>query len=242
MKKISMLTLLAAVSCGASVHAGAMGATESVPCLSSFFLLEGGWAGNQLKGFNYAVTGGNGQFGSKENNTSYAGVLSAGMLRAVTEEFAVSSEIGYGLYGRTTHSPNSASLGLGTLNVKHTLSGFDALAGVAYTDLDWSVYLKAGALVLTRTTETTSDLTFLLPLQAVYKESVHHTAALPEIKIGGAYNFDSNWAVTLSYLHAFGSSTSTKGTIDATHGTITFNNNLQNPSVNAVLVGIQVSV
>lgn len=240
MKKISMFSFLAAISCGASVHAGAMGAAESVPCLSSFFLLEGGVAGNQLKGYDYSLTGMDGRLKSQEKNTNYAGRLSAGMLRAVTEEFAVSSEIGYGIYGSTKHTPNT--VGLANLNVQHTMNGFDALAGVAYTDIDWSIFLKAGALVETRTTKTTSDLTSLLPLELVYKETVHHTAVLPEIKIGGAYNFDSNWAVTLSYLHAFGTNTKATGNINVTNQTITFNNDQQNPSVDAVLLGIQVMV
>ena len=242
MKKISMLTLLAAVSCGATVHAGAMGAADSVPCLSSFFLLEGGYAENQLKGYDYSLTGMNGHLKSKEKNTNYAGRLGAGMLRAVTEEFAVSSEIGYGIYGRTKHTPSAIDPAY--LNVQNTINGFDALAGIAYTDIDWSIFLKAGALVETRTTKTTSDFTvFNLPLVvAVFNETVHHTAVLPEIKIGGAYNFDPNWAVTLAYLHAFGASPKTTGDINVTTNKITFNNDQLNPSVDAVLVGIQVTV
>lgn len=240
MKKIPIITLLAAVSCGSAVHAGAMGNADSVPCLSSFFLLEGGVSGNQLKGYEYTLTGLDSRLKSQEKNTNYAGRLSAGLQRAVTEEFAVTSEIGYGIYGRTKHTPNRSDFA--TLNVEHTMNGFDALAGVAYTDLDWSLFFKAGALVETRTTKTTSDLTFLLPLEARYQETVHHTSVLPEIKIGGIYNFDQNWGVSLSYMHAFGSNTKTTGDINTNTHTITFTNDQQNPSINAVMLGIQVTV
>lgn len=235
-----MISLLAAVTCSASVYAGAMGAADSVPCLSSFFLLEGGVSGNQLKGYEYTLTGADGHLKSQEKNTNYAGRLSAGMQRAVTEEFAVSSEIGYGIYGRTKHTPDTLSFA--TLNLQHTMNGFDALAGIAYTDIDWSLFFKAGALVETRTTKTTSDLTFLLPLEARYQETVHHTSVLPEIKVGGIYNFDQNWGVTLAYMHAFGSSTKTTGDINVNTQTITYTNDQQNPSINAVMLGIQVTV
>lgn len=244
MKKLSALSLFAALSCTPSLYAGMMGNVEAAPCLSSFFLLEGGYAGNQLQGFDFGVTDTGSHIKSKEKNTSFAGILSAGMSRSVTEEFAVTSEIGYGYYGQTKHTPTSS--GLAQLNIQHNLTGFDALAGVAYTDIDFNLYFKAGALVATRTTKTTADLSTLgfsqPPLILSFEDQTHHTAVLPEIKIGGAYNFDSNWAITLSYLHAFGTSTKTTGNINLTANTITFNQNQQNPSIDAVLLGIQVSV
>lgn len=240
MKKIPMLSLFAAVTCGAPAYAGAMGSADSVPCLSSFFLLEGGVSGNQLKGYDFTITDTDHRLKSQEKNTMYAARLGAGMIRAVTEEFAVSSEIGYGTYGRTKHTSNIPDVA--KLNVQHTITGFDALAGVAYTDIDWNIFFKAGALVATRTTKTNSDLTAFLPFEAVFKETVHHTTVLPEIKIGGGYNFDSNWGMTLAYMHAFGSNTKTTGNINGATNTWTYTNDQQNPSIDAVLLGIQVTV
>jgi hypothetical protein len=240
MKKLSILTLISTLSCGAPAHAGAMGDVDSVPCLSSFFLLEGGYASNQLKGYDFNLTDANARLKSKESNKNYAGIFSAGLIRAVNEEFAISSEIGYGIYGRTDHTPNV--IGLADYSIKHTLSGFDALAGVAYTDPDYSLFLKAGALVETRTTKTSADLTAFSPFVAKFKESVNHTAVLPAIKVGGSYNFNNNWAVTLSYLRAFGTNPKTTGNINATSSTFTFTNDIQNPSIDAVLLGLQVMI
>lgn len=246
MKKLPLLSLITALSSSTFAHAGSMGPIEPVaPCLSSFLALEGGYTWNQLDGYNYSLTGFNASIYSRESNNGFTGRLSAGMLRSgIDELFSLSGEIGYGYYGRTTYNPRVNGFSLpGFLQTRHTLSGLDALVGIAYTaDPNYSVYFKAGALVQNMTSKINANLSTLnLPI-ATYHNSSNNTAVLPELKVGAAYNFLPNWALTASYLHAFGSSPRTSGNFNIANSSASLYNNTQNPSMDVALLGIQYSM
>jgi len=247
MKKIPVLSLIAALSCGSVAYAGTMGPVENTSCcLSSFLALEGGYSWNQIDGYNYSLTGISGRLYSRESNNGFTGRLSAGIVRTIDEIFSLSTEIGYGYYGRTTLNPVTSGLATplpGMLHIRHTLSGFDALAGIAYTDPNYSVYLKAGALVQNMTSKVNADFTPLgLPLVAVFSNSTNHTAVLPELKVGASYNVLPNWALTASYLHAFGASPKESGNFNVLTGNASFYSNTRNSSIDAVLLGVQYSI
>lgn len=239
MKKIIINSLITVMSYSASVSAGAMGTIDQAACFKSFLAAEGGYTWNQVKGYNLNITGFDTQFVSQEKTSGGTGRLSAGLIRQV-DELGLSSEIGFGYYGRVTSTPSLTVLGealtLPNLNNKSTLTGLDVLVGVAYIDQDYgySLYFKAGGLVENMSTNFDATLTTL-----DISESGNVTAALPEIKVGGTYDFDENWSLTASYLHAFGSSPRTHGTLDLTTLTTHLNANTQNPSISSVLVGIQ---
>lgn len=247
MKIISKLSIFALLSCSASSFAGAMGATGGGDCLSSFFSFEGGYTSNQIKGYRFGVDGLAANIHSSENNQGATGRLGAGLMHTVTDQFVISSEIGYGYYGRTTLNPVLVGIaptpGIAVrLQTQHTFTGFDALAGLAYVDPEYgySLFLKAGAMVQNMKTRDTADLSaFNVPPIATFNQYLNHTGVLPEFKVGGAYYFDTNWGLTLAYQQAFGASPKTTGTLNPTTGALAFTSNNQNPGLSTVLAGIQ---
>lgn len=245
MKKISILSLITALSCGSYVQAGTMGPIDTTPCLISFLALEGGYTWNEIDGYNFSFTGVNRLYSHKSDKGG-SGRVAGGIIRPINKQFALSSEIGFGYYGRTTLDSVNTGLAIGLpghLNVRNTLSGFDALAGVAFTTPNYSVFFKAGALVQNMAMKTITDFTPFTPtLRQSFHQKINHTAALPELKVGGAYNVATNWALTASYLHAFGSSPGTTAAFNLNNGSAHFNTNVQNPSIDTVLLGIQYSI
>lgn len=243
MKKTTILPLIAALSCGSFVHAGTMGPVTAAPCLTSFLALEGGYTWNEIKNYHFNLIGLDSSFYSHQNNNGFSGRLSAGIIRPIKDQFALSSEIGYGYYGRTKLNPRATGVlaGVpGNLHIKNTLSGFDALVGVAYTTTDYSLFLKAGALVQNWTRKTNADFSTLG--LSTFNTSTNHTAVLPELKVGGAYNIDNNWALTASYLHAFGENPRATGNLDINTLNTSLRINTQNPSIDSVMLGVQYSI
>lgn len=247
-KKISKISLIALFSCCSFAHAGMMGETMGTPFLSSFLSLEGGYTWNQIKGYNFNLIGLDGHFYSHENNLGGTGRLGAGFMRNISDRFALSTEIGYGYYGRTTETPilTGAAGGIpASLTLKYNLSGLDVLAGVDYIDPSWgySLFLKAGGLVQNLDTKSFANFTPLgISTINVSNQTLNHTGVLPELKVGGAYYLDDNWAFTLAYMHAFGASPRTTGTFNVTTGSAFFHSNQQNPTLSSVLAGIQFKI
>ena len=241
MKKITSLSLITLLSCGSYAYAGTMGPVSS-PCLSSFLNLEGGYTWNQIKNYRFERTDLGVAFSSHRHVDGFSGRLGGGIMRPITEQIALSSEIGYGYYGRTKLRPVSVAERT-NLHVRDNLSGLDALAGIVYTTPNYSVYFKAGALVQTVNRKTHAQFVpILIPTINSMDESTTRTAALPELKVGGAYNYTNNWAITVSYFHAFGANPRTRAIANLRTGVFSFNTNDQNPSIDTVMAGIQYSI
>ena len=181
---------------------------------------------------------------STQNNQAYTGRLAAGMISMFDEMFAATGELGWGYYGRTSLNPNSANFILpGSLSISDNLSGFDALLGIAFTQPSYNFFIKAGALIQNMRTTTTANNFAPLEDTADYsEEKTNRTAVMPEIKIGGAYNFTNNWAITAAYMFALGSSPQTTGNYNVFTGTSSLNVNNQNPTLNTVLLGVQYTI
>lgn len=208
-----------------------------------FVALEGGYSRNSLDGYDFVLLGLNSSVVSTQSNSGYTGRLAAGLIGSINEELAVSGELGWGYYGSTNSSPsytNFSPFFPGTLFTKNTITGFDALVGVAYTQPCFSLFLKGGALVETLSTKTEANFVTLNPTffaSAIIERN--HTEVLPEVKVGGAYHFDNNWALTAAYMHAFGSKVKTTGTYNVQNLLADIRVNAKNPSLNTALVGIQ---
>ncbi|WP_173236533.1 hypothetical protein [Legionella antarctica] len=236
MKKITLISLFSALSCSAFIHAGGMG--EQSFSNAGFISLEGGYTMNTIDNYNFNIVGFNQAFSSIKSTQHYTGILSAGMLFMMDDLFAVTSELGWGYYGRTTLDP--AFVGFGNLTIEHTLTGFDALIGIAYIQPSYSLFLKGGALIQNmqiKTSVESYDPTF--PLANGFTSKINHTAALPEIKIGASYNFDTNWSLTGAYIFAMGSTPQSTGFLDETTFTSNLTSNNLNPTINALVLGIQ---
>jgi len=179
------------MSYSASVSAGTIGSIKQASSLKSFLAAEVGYTWNQVKGYNFIITGSDSQVVSQEKTTGGTGRLSAGIIRQI-DKLGLSGEVGYGYYGRLTSTPSLIVLGhpltLPKLNKKSTLTGLDVLAGIAYInhDYSYSLYFKAGGLIENMSTDFNANLANL-----GISQSSNVTAALPEIKVGGTYDRNS---------------------------------------------------
>ncbi|KTD37426.1 OmpA-like transmembrane domain-containing protein [Legionella moravica] len=245
MKKSTLLSLLSALSLSSTIHAGGMGDSNS--CCSTFFALEGGYTWNTIDGYDFALIGANTVITSAITNDQYTGRLAVGMVSMFEDQFGATGELGWGYYGKTTINPavNGVTTQLpASFTMSHTISGFDVLLGVAYMQPYYSLSVKAGAMIQNMQTHTTSlySPAFASPLINSYSEKNNQTAVLPEIKLGAAYNFNENWALTGSYLFALGASPKTTGTFNLNNSTGNINMDTQNPTLNALLIGVQYTV
>ncbi|MBL7481166.1 hypothetical protein [Legionella bononiensis] len=245
MKKLTLLSLLSALSFSSVIHAGGMG--DSNFCCAAFFSLEGGYTWNTIDGYDFAIVGTNTVITSQITNDQYTARLAAGMLSMFDDQFGATGELGWGYYGKTTLNPvgfGAAAQAPANLTMSHTISGFDALLGIAYMQPYYSLSLKAGAMIQNMQTHTTAVFSpaFAFPLINSYSEKNNQTAVLPEIKLGAAYNFNENWALTGSYLFALGSNPKTTGAFNLNTLTGSFNLNNQNPTLNSLLIGVQYTV
>lgn len=237
--KFSIMPLVSALICSPLANAGAMG-ESGMSSFSGFIALEGGYTITTIDNYNFAVSGLDGfEFSSIRKTQHYTGRLAAGMLNMMDEEFAMTSELGWGYYGRSTLNP--PNLDFGEFTLQHTVTGFDALLGIAYVQPNFNLSLKGGAMIqnLTRKTTATANFAGVGALGVdTFVSKTNQTAALPEIKLGAAYSFDNNWSLTAAYMFVLGSRNRTSGTINP-DGSVTFTSNNLNPTLNSLLLGIQ---
>lgn len=240
MKKFILFPLISALS-SSFVHAGGMGDANS--CCSTFASLEGGYTKNSIDGYNLTIVGSNNTLTSTEDEQGYTVRLAVGVLSMIDDLYGFTGEVGWGYYGKTTINPSVAgALGQipAALNIEHTLSGFDALLGISYIQNYFTLSAKAGALIQNMQTSSTAYFTpQVFPVVDSFSLKTNRTAVLPTIKLGAAYNFDSNWSLTVSYLGAFGASPGITGVFNPNTLRSTLSIDDQNSMMNAILFGVQ---
>lgn len=251
-KKIALLSIMSSLS--SFVYAGDMGGDcGDAGCTpTAFGVLEGGYTFNKINGVE--VTTGTGTtattttLSAEKQQSQYTVRIAAGLINMIDDTFGFTGELGWGYYGSTTFNlpvvTLTASMPVNTTS-KYTLYGLDALAGVAFVQPYYSASLKVGGLIQNmQINNTTSfiDLTSAAGTYTINKKS-NSTAVLPAIKLGGAYNVDTNWAITASWLFAFGASTGT--TYNFTPSQVTnfsVDVNTQNPMMHSLMLGVQYSI
>lgn len=236
MNKITLISLISALSCGSLAHAGGMGGEITN---SGFLAIEGGYAVNSIKNYEFAFVGANTAITSVKSNQNYVGRIGAGMLFMMDEQVGITSELGWGYYGKTTLKPASGINA--SVTTKYTISGFDALIGIAYIQPSFSLSLKAGALIENMQIQTNAVFSDPFEVSPVFNVNTKkdQTGALPAIKIGASYNFDSNWSITGAYMYAAGSSPRDTGTFNVNTFNASLYSNTQNTTLNVGLLGIQ---
>ena len=252
MKKIALVSLMSSLSLSSFVQAGEMGDSSCAP--SAFMSLEGGYTYNKINGIQFttgtgtAATSTTVKAQKKQNKLTTR--LAAGVISMIDDSFGVTGELGWGYYGRSTFNLPAASL-LIPVNVtsKYTLSGFDVLIGAAFVQTYYSLSFKVGGLIQNMQINNTASLTYPAPAPALfagvytYNEKHNSTAVLPAMKLGANYNIDTNWAITASWLLAYGGSTGTK--FNYTPAAVTklaLDVNTQNPMTNSFMLGFQYSI
>lgn len=241
MKKIiTLIPLFSALSCSSVVFAGGMGGSQ---CCSGFMSLEGGYTWTSISGYEFTLDGLGNTFSSVVSKQGYSARIGGGVINMIDDDFGVTGEVGWGYYGKTTLNSPEAGIILPvstSLSMSHTLSGFDALIGVAFMQPYYTLSFKAGALIQNMQTKTAA---FIAPIAFPVFDSLNiktnQTAVLPEIKVGAAYNFNENWALTAAFMFALGAKNKTTGEFDVNTFRGSLNVNNQNPSMGTGLLGIQ---
>ena len=106
MNKLTLIPLFSVLSFSSFTYAGGMG-ESGLANTSGFVSLEGGYATSTIANFNFDIVGfGGGAIESIKTNENYAGRLAGGLINMMDDQFGVTSEIGWGYYGRT-YSKNS---------------------------------------------------------------------------------------------------------------------------------------
>ncbi len=250
MKKIILLSLMSSLS--SLIYAGGMGDNcgETGCSPAAFASVEGGYTFNKINGFEITTgTEANAlttTIDSEKKQNQYTVRIAGGLMNMIDDTFGLTGEIGWGYYGRTTFNLPTLTIELPVnTTTKYTLYGFDALVGMAFVQPYYSLSLKIGGLVQNmqiNNTATFNDPTTGLGVYTLNKKS-NTTAVLPALKFGGAYHVDENWAITASWLFAFGASTGTTYTRSPAAVTnLSIDVNTQNPMTNSFMLGIQYSV
>lgn len=242
MNKIILITFATTLSMSSMVYAGGMG-NDSNFCCSGFVSLEGGYTWNRIDGYQFTFSGTNASITSVEDNKGYTGRLAAGMFNMFDEELAMSGELGWGYYGKTNLDPalnGFVATIPGTINQSNTITGFDALVGLAYVQPSFNFSIKAGAMIQNMQNKFQATFTpGVFPLFDTYQTKTNRTQVLPEMKLGGAYSFDNNWSITAAYLFVLGSSPSFDADFNVNTGSFNFATDEQNTGLNTILLGVQ---
>lgn len=237
MKKIFIATLVSGLISSSMCHAGAMGPASTQGMSNIFFGgIEGSYTWNQTDPFtfNSRVT--------SQTNQNWGGRLSLGVAHPVSDNLRFSAELGGGYYGSTT-----LSAPLFDSSCRGTLDGYDLLVGAIYKLDRLDVFGNVGFMSLNNRIDEKTNLTLLVPggfTTGFTETRYNQTQTLPEIKVGGIYNLNDRLGVSLSYMHLFGTKVSNVSTETASAAGITQNwtINVQNPTLDSVLLGLRYSI
>ncbi|MCR9191553.1 MAG: hypothetical protein NXI01_02715 [Gammaproteobacteria bacterium] len=184
------------------------------------------------------------QLNTINNQTSdqgWGGRLSAGMLKFYTPNIGLTGEIGGGYYGSTTITKPEISS-----KVTFSVDGYDALVGALYRLQYLDIFAKIGFMIEnSRSSINRQNLSQLYNGDLINGSSYtrsNRTQVLPEIRVGGIYNLRNNLGITLTYLHAFGSTMSGIENISANVASgvdVTKSIKEQNPTLNSILFGLR---
>lgn len=244
--KGSLLSTALLCSLSASLNAGVMGPAVTPHQMHSFISAEGGYSWHQIDSLNIAVID---IVNVRANETTHGGSgrVAAGLLNPISDSLITSGEIGYGYYGhRTSFLSATGPLttipdapNFGGITTKFTQDGFDALAGIIYYQPNFDLFLKAGALIENTHSQLNVNLPTLVGVNGNVLIKVNHTEVLPEIKLGGSYHIFENLSLIASWSHAFGSNPRINATIDPVNPLGNINVNLQAPTIDIALLGLQ---
>ncbi len=241
------------LACAAS-YAGDMGPVESYN-LKPFILGEAAYSWPQVEGMSMRLT--NATITSDIQNQGWGGRLAAGLMRQISEKFALSFEGGLIYNDHIAVNPiihyNGAQIKLDQPIFSGSFDqyGLDLLGGISYVRPKYDLFFKAGALLENMRSRISVSSNAVLTgnnRQQNFVKGATQTIntnvgqVMPEIKLGGAYHYSEDWSVTASWMHAFGGTLSSGGNMDLTSGAVRIggvNLSLNNPTINSVLFGVQ---
>lgn len=238
MKKITKMVAISGLIVLSTAYAGAMGpvSAEVVKGSHAFVSLDGVYTWNQIDGISL-----NG-YSPVQSKQNWGGRFAAGRIYPFSEKLSFSGELGGGYYGTDTINILDAGWSGSFL-----IDGYDALVGAIYNFNQFDIFGNIGIMAQNLRGNIIQDLATLIP-GGVNTGTTHtkwnSTQILPEVKVGVIYNLNSKWAVSLSYMHVFGSNLqgSVFYTETTTNATQDVNQNTQNPTLNSILFGVRCSI
>ena len=234
MKKIIITASVVSSLIGlTAAHAGTMGPVAAqLPSMVPFAVLEASYTWNQL-----STSTINSQTATPTTQ-GWGGRFGAGFAHPLSESLSLTTELGGGYYGS-----NKFSLASQGISTRSTIDGYDFLVGGTYTMNQFDLFGKVGVMVQNLRSSVTQDYSKSLPGGLYSGTVVTHsntTQALPEVKVGGIYNWTESWGLTVAYMHVFGNSPAANIGVNATAGAISANGNTnnQNPSLDSIMFGL----
>lgn len=214
MSKLKTSLLISAIVLSSSaVYAGGpsvepMSQNNNLPL---FATVEGGYTWNA-----FGNTTVNGVTASKsDKGVSARAAVGATHYSTSNPNVSYTAEGGWGYYGKTEYISSSSGV-----DAKDYIYGIDFLAGVNYAVNNmFDLFVKAGALVQNIRINRTTDLSRFVAGGTVTGTDTERktvSSVIPEIKLGGVYNINEAWGISLAYMHAFGNNVSMS--VSKTHG------------------------
>lgn len=248
MKKNTALGLIALFA--SAVNAGAPEAVSapSTPTTYSFVTLEGTYTHSRTDGFHFGFSP-LFDVNSSKDRSRWGGRFAFGLARQLCDQFYASGEIGWGYYGRTTYPLKARGLlldifdnfqGLDGIHIKTSQNGFDVLAGLIWRLPCFELFFKAGALIQNYHQNLNIEFdSFGFDLVGGLSTKTNRMEALPEIRLGGSYYISDSWAITASWMHAFGTRQKIDFDLDLINPLGDSRVNLRNPTLNILTIGVQ---
>lgn len=179
---------------------------------------------------------------SGESVQHWGGRLAGGVIHPVTEKLSLSAEVGGGYYGS-----NKLSAPLAGWNANTGIDGYDILLGALYKLNLFDIFGDVGFMAQNQRVHVNQQLERSLPgglFSGQTSNKFNTTQILPEIKVGGIYNLNDNWGISLAYIHVFGSNLQNTTRINAAPSSIVINGtaNVENTTLNAIMLGLRYSI
>ena len=177
------------------------------------------------------------------NFTSAGARLGGGFAYPYTSRVDLTMEAGWSYFGHYSNYTKGSSSGS---NYSLALNGPDLLVGVSYKVNQYELFLKAGTLFerLGYSFRTTKPLSYtfdgtLYDTNLWVKSNI--LDFLPEIKVGGLYNVNAHWGVSIAYMHAFGDAPrfNMDSITTATPPQVNLAYDLKGPSLNSLMAGVR---
>lgn len=196
MNKVKAAALFSTLVLSAHGYAGDMGPAVA-PANSLFTSVEGAYTWDSVG--STVVNG----FHAHKTKDGWGGRLAAGAIHHSTySNWLYTAEMGWGYYSKT-----SISAPLFGINADNYIYGLDLLVGAGFAYNQFDFFLKAGGMIQDVRMVRRTNLSSLVVggnVVGTSNTTLTTSSVVPEIKVGGAYNFNEHLALTLAYMYVFG--------------------------------------
>ena len=227
-------SILVSCSLFANAYAGGMGPVSSDvnANITPLVIAEGAYSWNSM--YPGQING----IQSTRNSSHWGGRVAGGFALQRTDNIRFSGEVGWGSYGHNVFPVTDGE------TASYYFYGFDMLLGTIYSYQKLDFFAKVGAMNenLQATVNTNLSKFYSGGLYSGHEgRSFTNSAILPEIKIGGEYNFYNNLALSLAYMYVFGSNQSIISNNVASPSAISINQEFrgQAPTFNSLMLGLR---